>query len=144
MHEYEINSKRVLNIWGRKFDIEIIFDCFESEEISESQKNAFDDFIANFEKYTEEGKVRLEKKILAEYSSFMEEKQIKNIFKYVIPKMIYNPRSPINEKVVAVVCSFKFDEENDIAIKYIDGKVMDICEDYTIFYPSHIYEPNHK
>ena len=77
MHEYEINSKRVLNIWGRKFDIEIIFDCFESEEISESQKNAFDDFIANFEKYTEEGKVRLEKKILAEYSSFMEENKLK-------------------------------------------------------------------
>ena len=49
MHEYEINSKRVLNIWGRKFDIEIIFDCFESEEISESQKNAFDDFIASDE-----------------------------------------------------------------------------------------------
>ena len=38
---------KMVNIWGRDFDLEIYFDCYTGEKISIEQKEALDLFLQN-------------------------------------------------------------------------------------------------
>ena len=43
------NENITFDIWGRSFDLEVIYDCFEGEEITSIQKETFDEFKNNSE-----------------------------------------------------------------------------------------------
>ena len=62
----------------------------------------------------------------------MDENKISNIFRYAVPKMIYISKDPNKKKVVGLICHFTFDEENGIAVKFVDGKITEIGGDYII------------
>lgn len=51
---------------------------------------------------------------------------IENIFKYVMPKYLYVPRT--DKRVIAVMCNFKFDIENGIAVVYKNERFEEIGE----------------
>ena len=52
-------------------------------------------------------------------------KTIENIFKYVAPKYLYIPRNA-DKHVVAIMCNYKFDPENGIAVVFENEQFKEI------------------
>lgn len=126
MSKYAIENNREYKIWGRDCKVKLVFDCYEGEEIDAVQEEAIADFESNIQPYTQDGLEVLKKYIVKNYKFYVDDVSLPNIFKYVVPKMIYVSKDPQKKKVVGLLCHFKFDDENGIAIKYIDGKATDI------------------
>ena len=80
-----------INIWGRIFDLEIVFDIYEGEKISLKQEEALNEFMSKSQE------LLVNPSCLQEYliatSNGMVPNPIDNIFKYVIPKMLLVGRS---------------------------------------------------
>lgn len=122
MSDYLKEDKRIMKIWGRECEVEIIFDCFDDEDITLTQKKAYQDFINAFDSKMKEAYEAFEKYCKQENNCNISD----NIFKYVVPKTIYIQRSPKDEKVIGFICYYKYDSENNIAIKFVNNTIADI------------------
>ena len=60
-----------------------------------------------------------------EYKEKLQGKNVDNIFKYVIPKIIYVPNN-CKKRTVALLCNFKFDIEHGLALVYENEKLVNI------------------
>ena len=115
----------VLSLWEREFDLEIIYDVYEGEEILDIQKEAFDNFknrINNNKNIMEKAKQGIIKYILAENGDTIEEDDITNLFKYIIPTAIYIER----DGIVDILCEYKFDIEHGIAVQFEKEEFKDV------------------
>lgn len=109
-------SKVNFEIWGRTLELDVVYDCYRGEEILESQKRAYNLFCDNsvmlFNKAYEE--------VIAYcYKTNKEElgdTEITNIFKYVKPKTIYVERSTNDDRIVGIICAYKFNPDDGMAI----------------------------
>lgn len=116
-------NKVKVNLWGREFELFISYSCYPGEEVTDIQKNAvevFCDNIVSVDTMLDELKKYVEKTSEAAVKL----SEIDNIFKYVMPKSIFVPRS--SNKVVAIICNYKFDMENGIAVVFESGKFKEI------------------
>jgi len=116
-------NKVKVSLWGREFELFISYSCYPGEEITDIQKEAVDVFcnnIINVDAMLDALKRYVEKTS----ESVVKASEIDNIFKYVMPKSLFVPRS--NNKVVAIICNYKYDMENGIAIIFKDGKFKEI------------------
>ena len=107
---------KTLNIWGRDFDLEIYFDCYAGETISIEQKEAVDLFLQNPQLISEAKEKVIAyclKRNAAEIGGTIE-----NIFKYVIPQSIYVQKSPDNARVIGLMCAYRFNPEDGLAIVF--------------------------
>ena len=113
-----------LNVWGREFDLKVIYDVYEDEEITSIQNEAYEDFIAK------SGELLHSDEEVKKYCISIDSKNvgdnIDNIFKFVMPTSIYIKRASQNH-IVALLCNYRFDEEHGIALVYVDGKFSKIC-----------------
>lgn len=126
MNKYALENEREYKIWGRDCKVTLVFDCYEGEKIDLLQEETIEDFEANLELYTQSGLEEIKKYILENYKNEIEEDTIPNIFRYVVPKTIYVSKEPSKKKVIGILCHFRFDDENGLAIKYINGQVAEI------------------
>lgn len=126
MSNYAVENDREYKIWGRDCMVKLIFDCYEGEEIDSIQEEAIADFEKNILEYTQNGLDALKKYLVQNYKKEIGDESVPNIFKYVVPKTVYVSKDPSKKKVIGLLCHFKFDDEDGIAIKYVDGKVRDI------------------
>ena len=115
-----------ITIWERQFDLRVIFDCFDNEEVLPIQEQALEAFL-KAENTIQESKNQLEKYILNDEYAKIEGDSIDNIFKYVIPTDIYIPRTP-ETRTVALLCDYRFDEEHGIAIVFENEHFKEIGE----------------
>ena len=115
-----------ITIWERQFDLQVIFDCFDNEEVLPIQEQALKEFL-KAENTIQESKNQLEKYILNDEYAKIEGDSIDNIFKYVIPTDIYIPRTP-ETRTVALLCDYRFDEEHGIAIVFENEHFKEIGE----------------
>lgn len=116
-------NKVKVDLWGREFELFISYSCYPGEEITDVQKDAVDIFcnnIVNVDSMLDMLKEYVEKTSEAAVKS----NEIENIFKYVMPKNLFVPRC--NKSVVAIICNYKFDMENGIAIVFEDGKFKEL------------------
>ena len=111
---------KTMTIWGRQYDLPVVFDCFDNEEVLPIQKQALEAFLKAEKK-------QLEKYILNDEYAEIEGNSIDNIFKYVIPTDIYIPRMP-ETRTVALLCDYRFDEEHGIAIVFENEQFKEIGE----------------
>lgn len=109
-------SKKTVTIWGRKFEIEIKYDCYEGEEILETQKEAASSFL-KAEKSIEASLEKVKEYCIAMNPDEIGSEPIENIFKYVAPKYVFVPRNT-DKHVAAIMCNYKFDQENGIAVVF--------------------------
>lgn len=117
-------SKIKMNIWGRDFNLEVYYKKYQGEEVTETQKDSYENFIeAGTE--IEQSLRKLTSYIEKEYGTQLQEKKIENIFKYVIPKIIFIPNN-CEKRTVALLCNFKFDNEHGLALVYENEKLIDI------------------
>ena len=108
-----MNSIKIV-LWGRTFDLDIVFDCYKDEDVLELQREAVKLFLDNTQN------IDLSLDSIKEYCLTSNrddilENCIDNIFKYISPKYIFVPREN-DKRVIAVMCNYKFDMEHGIAV----------------------------
>ena len=109
-------NNMVLSLWEREFDVDIIYDVYEGEEVLDVQKEAFEVFKNTIDnkdvmEITKEGLIKY---ILSKNASDVTEENITNLFKYIIPTAIYIER----DGIVDIMCEYKFDIEHGIAVQF--------------------------
>ena len=113
-------SKQQFIIWGRSLDLNIVYDCYSGESILDSQKSAFKEFCNQAEAVFENAKKKAEEYCLKTNRSEIGTDYIENIFKYVKPKALYIKRSTNGERIVAILCAYKFNPDDGIAIVFVN------------------------
>ena len=116
-------NKQKLNVWGRDFELEVVFDCYEGEEILPTQNDALKEFLVSSGDLVQKAKRDVEEYCLKHNAEDIGSSSIENIFKYVIPKSIYIQRTTTGSHVVGLMCAYKFDAENGIAVVFKNEKL---------------------
>ena len=116
-----MTSKKII-IWGRAFELEVKYDCYAGEEVLETQKETV--ALLNDDNITEESLDEVKKYCLSLNSEEIEQ-PIEIIFKFVATKYLFVPRD--NEiKIIAIMCNYRFDMDNGIAVVFEDGELSEI------------------
>lgn len=116
-------NKERINLWNRDFELFISYSCYPGEEVTDIQTEAAKEFCEN----TSVAMTALDAiKAYIENSSdaTVRADEIGNIFKYVMPKSIFIPRT--ENKVVAIICDYKLDMENGLAVVFEEGTFKEI------------------
>lgn len=113
-----------LNIWGREFELEVIFDCFDDEKISVLQQEALE-AVKTSDCFFDTSLDSLKEYCLNKDADLFQEKEINNIFKYVIPTSLYLVRND-KYREAALLCEYRFDADHGIAIDYINEQLNEI------------------
>ena len=109
-----------LSVWGREFELEVVFDRYKGEENLKHQEDALENFLA-LSHLTDTAKDEVEKYCL-DMDSEEIGTHIENIFKYVIPAFIFIKRTKDEKRVVSLMCNYRFDVEHGIAIVFENEK----------------------
>jgi len=120
-----MNDTITLNIWGRELPIEVVYDCFENEEVDTIQKDTFEIFMAQHAAIFDSAYVMLEQYCAEKYPDLIPNK-FDNIFKYIKPKTLYIKKSTTKRRIAGVLCNFKFDLDHGLAIYIDEGKVTKV------------------
>ena len=107
-------NKMSIVIWGRKFELDVVYKTFSNKGATELQCEAADKFCEKEE--FNDSLEQIKGYVLDNGGSENGVKEIENIFKYVMPKSIYVPKA--SERIVAILCDYRFDPEHGIAIVY--------------------------
>ena len=102
-----------LTVWGRAFELNIVFDCYSGENTTENQRQALGNFL--------ECSSILDNALghVFDYCKKHDSNiQTDNIFKYVIPQSLFIQRTKDNSRVVALMGAFKLDLEHGIAVVF--------------------------
>lgn len=118
-----MNKKKIV-IWGRIFEIEVRFDCYAGEEVLDAQKEALELFLKS-ENNIKDSLETVKQYCLEQNGKDMGESKVANIFKYVAPKYLYVVRST-EKHIVSIMCNYKFDQENGIAVVFENEKLSKI------------------
>lgn len=110
-------NKVSLTIWGRIFEINVIFDCYAGETPTITQQQALKNFIA-LPDLLDSVRGKVEKYCKEKDSTII----VDNIFKFVIPQTLFVQRTKNNARVVGVMCAFKLDLEHGMAIVFKNEK----------------------
>lgn len=124
-------NKCEISIWGRTFELSVCYKCYQDEGVQNSQKMAFEKFYEN-KNIINESEFKILEYVLND--DYKEEglKKIDNIFKYVMPKSIYVPRSD-EKRVVVLLCDYKFDMEHGMAIVFENEHLREIGNQDIVF-----------
>lgn len=116
-------NKIKLNIWNRDFELPMSVKTFKGKEPTDVQKEAVAKFEANTD-IISDAQDDVEKYILAHGLKENGIDKVDNIFKYVIPKTIVIPKA--KNRVVGLICNYKFDEEHGMAVVFENEKFKKI------------------
>lgn len=113
-----MKNKVNLIIWGREFELSIIYQNYPGEEVTMNQEKTVRSIdILDF---------GVSLKPLVEYireNNFEDigDTDITNIFKYVMPKCILIPRED-EKRIIALMCNYRFDIEHGLTVVYENEK----------------------
>ncbi|THF77539.1 DUF6985 domain-containing protein [Cohnella fermenti] len=110
-------NKQKINVWGRDFELDVVYDCYEGEEVLSTQREALERFLT-MPILISDSKKAVENYCLNRNSDEIGAQSVENIFKYVIPKSLYIQRTADDSRVVALMCAYKFDVDNGIAVVF--------------------------
>ncbi len=116
-------NKEKLSLWNRDFELYISYSCYPGEEITEIQKSAAQEFCDDTS-VAVAALDELKKYVEKTSDTGVKANEIENVFKFVMPKSIFVPRT--DSKIVAIICNYKFDKENGIAVVFENGQLKEI------------------
>ena len=114
---------KTMNIWGRKFEIQIRYEAHNGEEILKSQIDAVNDFLNMSDKLLADPEAVI-KYCFANNPNEIT-MPVDNIFKFVIPTALYIKRDLENN--IVLLCDYKFDYEHGIALVFSKNKLVEVC-----------------
>lgn len=103
--------KQKIAIWGREFDLDVVFDCYKGEVVTPTQEDAYNSFCMHLD-LLNSCKRNIEEYCKKEHPDIV----FDNIFKFVIPQAIFVKRS--NDRIVGIMCAYKFDIEHGLVIVF--------------------------
>lgn len=130
MNKNEYNSEnrwkqtKSIEIWGRECNVDIIFQCYDGNEIEDYQEEAFDDFMEGFKETMD-----IVKNEIFKYCRGKNPEEIAgeiNIFKFIKVQAILVKRDSEESHKIAIICKYKYDIENGIAVMIINNEVEEI------------------
>ena len=119
-------SKIKMDVWGRTLDLDIVYDIYQGESILESPVNAYNCFMAKADRLFGLAEDEVKKYCLSINKEDIQESEITNIFKYVKPKAIYVARNTGKDRTVALLCAYKFNPDDGIAIVFMNEQLQKI------------------
>lgn len=114
---------KTIKVWGRDFNLKVIFDTYDDEDITSIQREAIEAFVDVADELL--SSCEEIKKYCIENNSEKISGTIENIFKYVVPVSIYVEHNK-KKRVVSLLCNYRFDEEHGIALTYENEKLKHI------------------
>jgi hypothetical protein len=117
----DLMNKQKITIWGREFELDIVFDCYKGESVLPAQTDALDKFLKK-EELINLAKSSVESYCIKRDSELIGATAIDNIFKYVIPESIYIQRAKDDKHIVGLMCKYKFDIDNGLAVVFENEK----------------------
>lgn len=103
-------------IWGRKFTLPVIYDCYEGEIITSEQKNAMKQFSEHLD-LIEASKEEVEKFCKKEVMSDNENNKKDNIFSYIKPEALFIKHEGPSPRI-ALMCKYRYDPEHGLAVVF--------------------------
>lgn len=103
--------KQKITVWGRDLELNIVFDCYKGEEVTNIQKEALKNFLAHPE-LLKECKDKVEEYCKSSHPDI----NLENIFRFVVPQAIFVSRS--SDRVIGLMCAYKFDMEHGLAVVF--------------------------
>ena len=115
--EVHLMNKCKITVWGREFEIPVF--CRKPEdEVLLTQ-------LTENEKEIDKSLTELRKYIVQSSEGQVTEKDLDNIFRYVMPQSVFIPH--ISGKcLTSLLCNYKLDIEHGLAIVFEDGKFKEI------------------
>lgn len=116
-------TKQDMTIWGRKISLDVIFGCYEGEEILPVQQEALAEFV-KAEVAIEASLSSLTDYVREESNGNPVDDPITNIFRYVVPESLFICRE--ERRTVALMCRFRFDPEHGVALLFENETLVKI------------------
>ena len=113
-----------LNIWDRDFTLDVVYECYSYEKVTTVQEKALIDFLKNVNVIDKAKKI-VEKYCEESVNADEENNKKDNIFSYIKPHYIFVKRG--DSQKVAVMCKYKYDMENGIAIVFEKDEKIIVC-----------------
>lgn len=117
-------SKSKITIWGRAFELPVMYECYEGETVLASQREALVLLEDNAAEVAESLEA-VKKYVRKTGTGQLADGAIENIFKYVMPKSVFVPHIK-KYRIAAIMCNYKFDMEHGIAVVFENGKFKKI------------------
>lgn len=111
-------NKCTVNVWGRVLDMEVIYDCYTGEEVLDSQREALETFMKDAERLMDSALPKVKEYCLQMNRAEIGEDTIANIFKFVKPKSLFVKRTDSTIRKVAIICAYRFNPEDGLAIVF--------------------------
>ena len=108
-------------IWGRSFDLNIVFDCFPDEKPTQMQLDSLEEFNRNCASLFKESEWNVWQ-YCKKCATISDDG---NIFKYVVPQYLYVQRNK-HDRVVGLMCAYKFDPEHNLTVVFRNGNFDNI------------------
>lgn len=112
------NKKMKINIWGRDFSLDVVYDCYRGEKITPQQVKSINNFSRN-PNWVEKSKKDVIKFCSKDVKNDNENQKKDNIFSYIKPEAIFVKRDDKKSRV-ALMCKYRYDVEHGLAIVF-DG-----------------------
>ncbi len=109
-------NKVIINIWNREFELEVSYDCFDDEELLQTQKDAVAELVKH-RNCIVESESKVKEYCLCKNAHEIGTGTINNIFKYVMPQSLFVVRNE-TKRIVAIMCDYKFDMEHGLAVVF--------------------------
>ena len=114
-----------MTIWGREFNLKVDFDVYGGEDVSASQSAALSEFVSNVSS-VDATLPSVKAYCLKMNGGDIGATAIDNIFKYVIPQSIYIPKWPDGSRMIGLMCAYKFNREDGLAVVFKNGQFHEI------------------
>ncbi len=113
------------NFLDRGISLNIIFDVFDDEEISLVQKKTYSEFMDNIKEIFNKTFNALKDYCSKNYNISLNET---NFYKYIVPKQIYIKRESNGNNYcrLAILCNFKEDVENGLAVVCKNNEIIEV------------------
>ena len=101
-----------------------MFDCYKNEAVLPIQEEALNKLLAS--DAIDNSKSSVEKYCLSNNGQEIGEDKISNIFKYVMPYSLYIRRTTSADRIVGLVCKYRFNPEDGLVILFKNEELIDI------------------
>ena len=105
-----------IEIWGRRFSLNVEYDCYVGEDITSEQIEAVERLNANTSWFNK-AKNDVVKYCKTEVDGDDENQNKDNIFSYIKPEAFFVKRDTLKSRI-ALMCKYRYDTEHGLAIVF--------------------------
>lgn len=124
-----------LKVWGREFDIGILYEKYEGEERTPAQDVALNSLLASWD-VVDSSLEEVKRFCIEWYPNELEAisggRTIDNIFRYVMPESLFVSRRE-DARAVDLLCRSRLDPEHGLAVYFENETLSGLGTESTIF-----------